>query len=510
MGTLRDELRQRIPQLHDALEQSWERAYDGWLASIPAKLDSFNSYPHLRNLENHLERIVSAHYAHYGDDFQPLLTPPELYVVLSSILFHDIGRAVSVGRHGGASARIVKTRYADLGIPSQALADSIAKICRFHDLPPRYASAELHELATTSVDPYGSIRIRNLAALLTLLDHMDGTVRRAVPDEIRRLNETELVGAFRKVVRDVVVDLEGQFVKVVLGEVFAHPDPHEGQFAQYATHLDPGTPGPYAHLQTTVLTADGKDPVLNARLVASAEFVASQGTWKRIGQSAGPRPVILDAAQINSLTNNGMITMAEARELQAQARSGTVNTASPDYQHLVIPDGSPSWPPWLLLGMILKDTRENAVAIHPITETLASMGLPVRAWLIEHNDRLYTPAGRQTHEPLLTTKQLEDTAMAMWHLSTTVFGESTFTFGTLSSALRDPDIRRVRRAVRRLGVLTDGSVWCDTTTWRWTRTTNGTGACRFLGIDPVLERIRKLGSPRERDWPCDHSPVSPR
>jgi hypothetical protein len=105
MGRLRKILRETIPELADALERSWTIALDEWLAAMSPSSDSFNSYPHLRNHEKHLERIWLAYERHHGASAPPLLSPVEIYVMLSSILFHDIGRTLTSTDHGEALRR---------------------------------------------------------------------------------------------------------------------------------------------------------------------------------------------------------------------------------------------------------------------------------------------------------------------------------------------------------------------------------------------------------------------
>lgn len=220
MRLLRKILRDSIPELADALERSWTIALDEWLAAIGPQKDSFNAYPHLRNHEKHLERIWSAHEKHHGPSTGSLLSPIEIYVMLSSTLFHDIGRTRTSNDHGETSQVIIKKHRAALGIPSDALAEVIARISRFHDLPPGKMPLELSKLSTTSIDPYGEIRQSTIAALLTLIDYMDGTVTRVTPSYIRDSDEVGPVGAFRRVIRNVEIDFEGQMVKVVLGDFF--------------------------------------------------------------------------------------------------------------------------------------------------------------------------------------------------------------------------------------------------------------------------------------------------
>lgn len=105
------------------------------LVAIPPQNDSFNAYPHLRNHEKDFEKIWLAYEKHHGASTRPLLSPVEIYVMLGSILFHDIGRTRTNSAPGDASKVIIKRPRAELGIPSDALAEVIATIGRFRDLP---------------------------------------------------------------------------------------------------------------------------------------------------------------------------------------------------------------------------------------------------------------------------------------------------------------------------------------------------------------------------------------
>ena len=61
MNVLREQLRSQSPELNAALERSWEVAFDEWLPAVSPSKDSFNSYPHIRNLENYLTKLVVVH-----------------------------------------------------------------------------------------------------------------------------------------------------------------------------------------------------------------------------------------------------------------------------------------------------------------------------------------------------------------------------------------------------------------------------------------------------------------
>lgn len=107
MGYLRKRLSETIPALADALERSWAIVIDEWLPAMSPQMDSYNAYPHLRNHEKHLERIWFAYEEHHGASAPLLLSPIEIYVLLSSGLFHDIGRTLTGANHGDASQVII-------------------------------------------------------------------------------------------------------------------------------------------------------------------------------------------------------------------------------------------------------------------------------------------------------------------------------------------------------------------------------------------------------------------
>jgi hypothetical protein len=203
MGTLRERLRAAAPELHSTLERSWHTAHEEWLPAIPlSKTDSFNSYPHLRNLEAYLEQIVAEYESLNGPSAPPLLSPFEMYVVLASILFHDIGRVADGDDvdHGCESQKIVTRDYASLGIPSKELAESIGRIVEFHTKTPEMAASCLSsELSTVVVSPFGAIRERALAALLVLVDHMDSAFTRVPPQYV----SDHPAGSFRRATRGV-------------------------------------------------------------------------------------------------------------------------------------------------------------------------------------------------------------------------------------------------------------------------------------------------------------------
>ena len=216
MNRLREVLKKQAPELHEALERSWRIAVEEWLGTLKPSKSSYNAYPHLHNLENYLEQTLSG--INVPDVECPCgnLSLVELYIVLSSILLHDIGRGTDAGNnHPEKSWEIVAEKYAHLGIPSRELAKSIGRIAAAHGRLPLPADGE-KQLPTIIVDPYGEIRQELLAALLRLVDHMDSAYTRVVPLYVVPENELEILGEFRNIILGVVVDHEAHMVKTVI------------------------------------------------------------------------------------------------------------------------------------------------------------------------------------------------------------------------------------------------------------------------------------------------------
>ena len=67
MASLRDQLRENQPELFEAFLRSWQIAQNEWLPALAPSSDSFNSYPHLRNLEGYLDHVAVEYDALHGD-----------------------------------------------------------------------------------------------------------------------------------------------------------------------------------------------------------------------------------------------------------------------------------------------------------------------------------------------------------------------------------------------------------------------------------------------------------
>jgi hypothetical protein len=252
--TLREELKSRNPTLYSAFERSLEIAMTQWLPNVTQNMDSYNSYPHILGVEYHLDDIL---YRENAPSHIIKLNPTEIYILLCSVLFHDIGKAKPEYKnknnrqdvnHSVESEKLIKSSWAQLGIVSERLALVIAPICRFHDDNSPDAVENLRDVY--EIDRYDPIRGRKLGALLKLADNLDDTFSRVVPpflfDEeykdaynkaiqdalehdhnqeyidqyIKENDILQTVGKFRMKIQSVQVDYETKMIRTVLDPVY--------------------------------------------------------------------------------------------------------------------------------------------------------------------------------------------------------------------------------------------------------------------------------------------------
>jgi hypothetical protein len=608
MFILRDRLKESQPELYAALERSWMIANDEWLPAVSPSSDSYNSYPHLRNMENYLEQILSEYETIRGSAVPPLLSPVELYVTLSAILFHDIGRLFGSTGHGEKSRRIIMKDFAKLGIPSEGFARVLADIAKAHDLSPSNCEEWLRlHLSAVTISPYREIRQRLCAVLLILVDHLDGAFTRVVPEYARPTDSYEVVGAFRRMVRGVTVDLQAQMVKVVLSDdLNKHKPPEEGQtyidkigdfdfipnismLSREALCIEKKTPGRSKDvnfgmkegiddaMQKVLLELfralkpkfDDKSPDgdLGITVDSNDEMMANvldlldfpEGKYLREGNQNplysdfgldSPEPhsrlwlvarglLLARRRKIHrSLQNAVKNLQLQWTELKKKESNRSRSEKSEFFRELhalklkdlrgklsrlsslikygiwshplaaMDPSAKPkSWPPELLLAIVLGNTWENKEALEPIGGILSAVGAPIKAWLLESDEHLYNRWGQETYEPIFHRGYLLDIARAMWKLSITVFAHSTFSYHTLAAQLRDPDVERVRRAVRRISIVSspkDGTesecpIWAGQTQWRWIVKPRDPQeeelSCDYIGLDAVTDCISTLRSP---------------
>jgi len=169
-------------------------------------------------------------------------------------------------------------------------------------------------------------------------------------------------------------------------------------------------------------------------------------------------------------------------------------------------------PPSAALAIVLGNMRENCDILGQIREALATSGILVVAWLIERKEHLYNGRGCETFEPLFHKEYLLQVARGMWDLSCQVFGTSRFSYDELASHVGDPSMERVKRAVRRIAIVTaqlrfpelgaderdgEGAVWAGTTRWEW-RVIRRNDRCHYVPLKNVEESLDRLEAPDEQ------------
>jgi hypothetical protein len=149
------------------------------------------------------------------------------------------------------------------------------------------------------------------------------------------------------------------------------------------------------------------------------------------------------------------------------------------YRHILqLAQEPPPWPQDILLAIILGNCRESAVALRSIREILWSMGLPVKAWLVERKEHLYNDLGNETHEPAFSKEDLIWMVDCMWRLTTHIPpGGSIFSYEALAAEANEPDVGKTRRIVERLRIVASppaslprrrlDSLLVSSSEWQW-------------------------------------------
>jgi hypothetical protein len=161
-----------------------------------------------------------------------------------------------------------------------------------------------------------------------------------------------------------------------------------------------------------------------------------------------------------------------------------------------------------LLAVVMGDVLANARELSASKTELASIGLPLAAWLIDCEGHLYNTWGEETYEPIFTKQFLRRIAIGMWELSTSVFGFSLFTYHDLAAYVGESDAKKVHRAIRRIGIITQYSktiysktapaIWVGAHNWKWNVSHprgNIDEQCSFVHVNCVYQAIENLGDP---------------
>lgn len=556
MKSVRDRLKELNHKLYESLIRSHEIAWNEWLPALSVQQDSYNSYPHIRNLEMYLDAIVNSYEESRKREF--FISAVEMYIILAVILFHDIGRINKkdgkADNHPSESSRIICGKstlmkikgdnepdpnykvWASLGIPSYELALSIGRICEYHDIDkvkePDNIKVLRNSLASIYIDEFGEVRQKALAALLTLLDHLDSAHTRIMPEYLRGVGDIKVVGAFRRVITGVFVDLKTHMVRTVLNEALPC-----GKDAEVIYKLNHGIEDveTLKHLRTllelrpifnkSIFSIDdtGKKLTITGNRQKVNETInkirSNYGEYvTQIHQKGETVPDLLQqlfckmdkaihAAKeeykyINNFFNpsedyNSLPDLADILIINGVLHTEINNTSGKNEKNRI-------WPQKILQDLIFGNVSANNDALTLIKSDLESLEIPISAWLIDHREHLYNWHGKETFEPVFNESYLCDVALRMWELSTQIFGVSYFTYENLASIMREPDIQKVKLAVRRISIITSSNIegsgenviMSGDTNWKW-MVDNNKKYCSCLNIQKVIKIINEAGERNE-------------
>ena len=477
MKTLKKLLKEQQPELAEALDRSWKIALEQWLPAIGPSSSSYNSYPHLRNIEGCLDSVLHAFAPAPAAGWESLLNPLEIYVLLASVLFHDIGRvreeaakkrgAAKAPSHSRFSRSTIVSSFAELGIPTCELAGIIGDIALGHDSP----EDELPELAETAISPYGRLRPRSLLALLVLADHMDDAYCRVVPDYVQSDEEIEIKGAFRREVLAVEADSKSRLVLTVLSHEFPTivKDPSTWASIMYkpATPSKEGTSDPKKH--------SGPSPRLPTALI--------KRVGERLSTLSDPEHQSGFTSEPTNLTCENWLVVEGLRNVFRARGSSNI------------------WPPGVLLAVVLSDLRKNRSALFAKREDMSAIGVSLADWLVEYRGHLYDSEGNEAIEVVLNWEYLEEVTKAMWRLTSRVFAQALFSHEELAAEVGDYDLQRIKLAARRLAILSEdlpdlsgkhcGALHACEENWNW-RFSLDNGSFTHVSEEAVLNWLKTL------------------
>lgn len=440
-GLLRNRLKEKDPSLYQVLEKCWQIAVSEWLPAIKHDQGSLNSYPHMRNVERYLDMIIGA-YESYPESRMVPLSPAETYLLLSSALFHDVGRAYA-GDHEKVGYHRIPERFANYGIPSYEFARTIATICLYHEKPVSARAA----LTTTVIDPYGEIRERFLAALLTLADMMDNAYSRVLPPYCFSDIDAIGKGLMRRFIRGVYIDPEAQMVRTVL--VMQNTTPRgyaqeHGLHFKIALATSKGGKDPTRQTRNRLKQLgipDTEIPVEKRRQLQGVEEclrerVKQEEKWADVSDGL---PLLFDEA------------LGTTPVLSQLLAKGLLRVQKPTHKDNVISD-TIALSRHALSAIVFPSISDNCEKLDLIRDDLAASGVFVSTFVVEKGEHLYNHRLEETYEPIFDPSYLESVVDGMWELSTQIFGESRFTYIDLASHIGEPDVDRVKRAVRRIAL----------------------------------------------------------
>jgi len=232
METFRNILKNREENgqtnLYSALRNIENEAFNSWLTLLNQKYNSYNGIPHLKNVEKHIDQAVPL-------ETKERFNSKEIYLLLSSVLLHDIGKMYirdgKVQNHARLSCTTIQKQWPYLKITDEESARKIAILSCSHTWETPTLEQETGddhdesictecellcekgktELNLTHDVEYGDLRLTWLAALLRVGDQVDNQGKRAVPGHLRPSSEIE---HWRTYISSIQFDRDGECIKL--------------------------------------------------------------------------------------------------------------------------------------------------------------------------------------------------------------------------------------------------------------------------------------------------------
>jgi len=446
---VRDQLRTEDPFLHEALERSWRIAHENWLPAIGTSHGSHNAYPHLHNMELRLNDLAEAF---GGGERRPAfrLSPAEKYLLLAAILFHDIGRGSKKPEHKDHA-------FGSFNLLMEGTADRWAT----YGIPDRSLARIIAKLALhhAPADRDSTDESRNA--------RRDNRLSERTVDPFGRVRETGLLAVL------VLLDhLDTSYIRVIPPEF--------------------GT-GPKGFRRCVHGVGIEVESRLVCSVLAGFDDEESEDDARREGP---PAERALDHYALGRPYKN-----EEQAILQAVAAGTRPPILSDDLVY------------GQKVAVVQGDLESHRKALRDNHALLYAMGITLDDWLLEFEEHLFDSGGSEVWEPIFDPSYLRRVASEMWKLSGQVFGRAIFTYDTLAAAVREPDVTRIRQAVKRLSVLTDdlpltsceseesearGALEAHDLWWRWRVEGESRRHCRCVRFEKVRQRLETLDEQRAK------------
>lgn len=222
---------------YSVLTDIFENGLNSWLTLLGQSNNTFNGIPHIKNVENHIDHAVP-------DIIKKKFSSTEIFLLLSSILLHDIGKidALKNGKtddpeekldlHSTYSCNKVINEWAFLKIPNEQLARWIAIVVCSHTwnspIPGKIKgnpcdfrkdqkcrlvceNNNISELDFYHEAADGQVRLDWVAAILRLGDEVDNINLRTLPNWLTNSNDKQ---SWRKFINSISFDIVGRCIKL--------------------------------------------------------------------------------------------------------------------------------------------------------------------------------------------------------------------------------------------------------------------------------------------------------